>query len=130
MNLLVCGDRDWTDRDLLFDVMDGFGNQYLWDFVLVHGAARGADIMAAEWAKERSVPTLSFPAQWGEFGKGAGPIRNRQMLNLGLDLVVAFHDDIRHSKGTRHMVTIARQAEVPVKLIYHQSPSTISGEAR
>jgi hypothetical protein len=130
MRLLVCGDRDWSDFKLLVEVLDGFGNQYLWDFVLVHGATRGADMMADDWAKARDIPVDAFPAHWDQYGNAAGPIRNKEMLASGLDLVVAFHDDIRHSKGTRHMVQIARAAGVPVKLIYHEPTPTIPGEAR
>jgi hypothetical protein len=119
MRLLVCGDRDWWDRDLINEILDQLANQYLWDFTLVHGAATGADTMGGEWAKARDMPVDAFPAQWDRHGKSAGPIRNQQMLDSGLDLVVAFHDNIRNSKGTKHMVGIARQAGVPVKLVYH-----------
>lgn len=119
MRLLVCGSREWTDQELLNEVLDQLAHQYLWDFTLVHGAARGADQMAGEWAKARDVPVDAYPAEWDRYGNGAGPIRNKLMLDSGLDLVVAFHDDIRRSKGTKHMVGIARQAGVPVKLVYH-----------
>jgi YspA, cpYpsA-related SLOG family len=130
MRILACGDRNWTDREFLVEVLDGFGNQYLWDFVLVHGAARGADTMADDWAKARDIPVESYPAHWEKYGKAAGPVRNEEMLRLGIDLVIAFHDDIRHSKGTKHMVGIARNAGVPVKLIYHQGPLTINENLR
>lgn len=130
MRILACGDREWTDRQLLSEVLDSVGAQYAWDFVLIHGAARGADTMAAEWAESRDIPVVSFPAQWEKYGRAAGPVRNEEMLKMGIDLVVAFHDDIRKSRGTKHMVGIARRDGVPVKLIYHGASPTISGEAR
>jgi hypothetical protein len=117
VRLLVCGDRDWVDGDLLGRTLDFFGYQFAWDFVLVHGGARGADLMAGQWAASRRVKVDCFPAEWDRHGKAAGPIRNQRMLDSGIDLVVAFHDDIRNSKGTKHMVGIARKAGVPVKLI-------------
>jgi hypothetical protein len=121
MRLLACGDRRWIDRVLLAQVLDSLGVQFMWDFVLVHGAARGADSLAAEWAESRALPAEAHPADWDHLGRRAGVIRNSEMLASGVDLVVAFHDDLRNSKGTRHMVTIARAAEVPVKLVTHQS---------
>jgi hypothetical protein len=35
------------------------------------------------------------------------------------DLVLAFHDDLERSKGTKHMVGIARKAKVPVRVVFH-----------
>jgi hypothetical protein len=128
--LLVCGDRNWADRKLLEGVLDTLAMEHLWDFIVVHGAASGADSMAAEWALSRDLPIESHPADWNRYGNSAGPIRNTEMLRSGLDLVVAFHDDIRHSKGTKHMVTIARDSGVPVKLVFHDPSPTIPEEVR
>jgi hypothetical protein len=130
MRLLVCGDRHWSDFKLVVEVLDGFANQYLWDVVVIHGAAAGADTMAGDWADVRDVPVEVYPAQWDRYGKAAGPIRNQEMLATGIDLVLAFHDDIRNSKGTKHMVNIARDAGIPVKLVYHQPACTNSSKVR
>lgn len=42
------------------------------------------------------------------------------MLKLGADLVLAFHDDLESSSGTKDMLTIARKAGVPVEVIGHE----------
>ena len=76
MRLLACGDRDWSDRELLDRTLDFFAYQYLWEFVLVHGAARGADSMAGAWADSRGITVDPFPADWDRYRKSAGPIRN------------------------------------------------------
>ena len=61
---------------------------------------------------------VGVPANWVKYGRAAGPIRNRRMLELvPPDLVVAFHDDLESSRGTKDMVIAARQAEIPVRLI-------------
>lgn len=74
--------------------------------------------MAAAIAKDLGLNAdaiLSFPAEWTEYGKAAGPIRNREMLRSGKpDLVTAFHRDLNQSKGTRDMVEQARAATIPV----------------
>ena len=63
------------------------------------------------------VPVEVYPADWTRYGKPAGPIRNRQMLNEGKpDMVIAFHDDLSVSVGTKDMVDIANAAGLPVRL--------------
>jgi len=67
--------------------------------------------MAGDWAVERGVECLQYPADWEKLGRAAGPIRNEQMLREGKpDLVVAFPG----ARGTAHMVRIAREAGVRV----------------
>lgn len=109
MRVLVCGDRNWTDKGaielLLRSLPEGS--------TLIHGCCRGADMIAHEIAKEIGMEIVTFPAAWDRFGKKAGPIRNERMLLEGKpDRVVAFHDDLRRSKGTAHMVKIAMKAGI------------------
>ena len=49
-----------------------------------------ADAMAVAWAKSRGVRCIGFLANWREFGRAAGPMRNAQMVAYGLDGLVAF----------------------------------------
>lgn len=68
---------------------------------IISGACRGADRLAVMWAKSVGVPVEEYPANWGRYGKAAGPIRNLQMLKDGKpDLVVAFSG----GHGTLHMM--------------------------
>lgn len=53
----------------------------------------------------------------GALRQAAGVIRNREMLAEGPDVVLAFHADLAKAKGTRHMVRIAREAGVPVRVV-------------
>lgn len=79
------------------------------DAVVIHGDARGADRMARDAALRLGLILIAFPADWEYYGKGAGPIRNRQMIEEGTpDFVLAFHDDLASSKGTRDMISLAR----------------------
>jgi hypothetical protein len=63
---------------------------------------------------------MEFPADWDLHGKAAGPIRNRQMLLAKPEIVIAFHDDLDSSKGTKDMVKIAKRTGVKVKLARHR----------
>jgi hypothetical protein len=68
-------------------------------------------------AEELGIPVLSFPADWARFGRAAGPIRNQRMLDEGKPtLVLAFHNNIVESKGTKDMVKRARKAGIRVRL--------------
>lgn len=73
--------------------------------VLIHGAARGADTLARDWAHRNGITAEAYPADWARDGKSAGPLRNLRMLADGKpDLVIAFAG----GKGTAHMRKVAR----------------------
>jgi hypothetical protein len=87
--------------------------------IVIHGAARGADTLAGQAAKELGLDVLEFPADWATYHKSAGPIRNRQMIAQDPDFVWAFHDDIRSSKGTKDMIRVAKSLGKNVTLFWH-----------
>lgn len=109
MKVLVCGGRDYADRNHLWRFMSEIhrANNIT---ELIHGAASGADTLAGEWAKHNSIKVTAVPADWKGKGKSAGYVRNRQMLGLNPDMVVAFPG----GRGTEQMVRLANEAKVPV----------------
>lgn len=115
MKLLVCGGRDYSDRERLKLAM----NQAVvgvTEVVVIHGGARGADTLAGEIAKAAGVPTQVFLADWDRFGKRAGFLRNTKMLEEGKpDIVLAAPG----GAGTRMMIEIAKRAGVTVIEIEH-----------
>jgi hypothetical protein len=74
---------------------------------IVSGGAKGVDTYAAKYARAQGVPCKVFPADWDGLGKGAGFIRNRQIVEYATD-VIAFH--YGDSKGTAHTIDLARKA--------------------
>src|SRR5258706_16173814 len=115
MKVLVCGDRNWSDSYAVSRELDALKTAYP-DLVIIEGCARGADSMAEDWAAYHGVETHHHPADWEKFGKAAGPIRNREMLTEKPDFVIAFHSNLPMSKGTKHMVNIARRAGIPTEV--------------
>ena len=115
IRILICGDRHWSDELAIKRVMEllksNFGN-----FTLIEGEALGADKLAASIAKvDLNLPVMPFPAEWGLWGKAAGPRRNAKMLQEGKPHgVVAFHNDLSTSRGTKNMVEQAMKAGLPV----------------
>lgn len=130
VRVLVCGDRDYTDREGLWTVLDGFRRETDGTLTIIEGGARGADQFASEWADGKlaqGVRHVTFPAEWGRYGRAAGPIRNQQMLDEGKpDIVLAFHDDIEDSKGTRDMLRRAQKAGVLTRVFDHVPPGDAS----
>ena len=87
------------------------------EIILVHGNARGADDIADTCGKLLGMDVRPYPAHWCHteeclkgcremVGRPAGVIRNSKMLkeNPDIDLALAFHSNLKESKGTRDMV--------------------------
>lgn len=112
----MCGGRDWRMTKLAAEWLDAT----LWEINphrILHGAARGADVQAAEVAS-REFPDIieAFPADWKTHGKSAGPIRNREMLNSAMKdgaevFVLAFPGGI----GTANMCVIAAKQGATIR---------------
>jgi hypothetical protein len=110
MKVLVCGGRDFSDWELVYRTLDNVHAKSPIKCV-IHGAARGADSLAADWAHSRLVPARAFPADWKTDGRAAGPIRNQRMLVEGKpDSVIAFPG----GRGTADMIKRAESAGLPV----------------
>lgn len=109
LRVLVCGGRSYKDRAAVYAALNAH------DVALViHGAATGADALAAEWAVLHGIELLRFHARWSGHGSGAGMVRNAQMLHEGKpDLVLAFPG----ASGTHDMVRKALAAGVPVQFV-------------
>jgi hypothetical protein len=89
--------------------------------LVIHGACRGADVRGEWAARFLGIPFQPFPAEWKKYGLAAGPIRNRQMLVEGKpDLVMAFHDNLKNSKGTRDMLARADKASIEARHYSHE----------
>jgi hypothetical protein len=107
MKVLICGDRYWTGR---LPIRSWLCKLQDWAYdTVIEGEAPGADSIAREEAEQMGFKVLKYPAEWGRYGRAAGPIRNRQMLDEKPDLVLAFHADLSRSRGTRDTVEEARR---------------------
>ncbi len=130
MRGLVCGDRRWRDRSAIereiililgfvlpsdLVIHGGCGSRY-WDGSRYR--TQGADKLAGEVARDLNVHVEECPAEWGEYGRAAGPIRNQQMLDdWDPHVVLAFHRDLAKSKGTADMVRRAKKKGIPVIVV-------------
>jgi len=69
--------------------------------VIVSGGARGVDTYAAERAEERGIKTVVIRPNWKKYGRGAGFLRNKEIVKAADD-VVAFWNG--RSRGTEHTI--------------------------
>ena len=113
MLILICGDRNWADADTICNQLLRFNPA---DHTIIHGNARGADTIAGTEACKLGFKVIAVPAKWNRYGKAAGPMRNFEMLGHKPQLVIAFHHNLSESKGTAHMVKIARESGIAVEV--------------
>jgi hypothetical protein len=105
---LICGGRNFTDQALLDKALAAL-ILHPHDAVIIHGDARGADRMGAQWGFDHGAAIESYPADWARYRGAAGPIRNQAMLDHGKpDVVLAFPG----GKDTADMVSRARRRGV------------------
>ena len=116
MKILVCGDRNWNNaeamaRELMYLSTRG-------DITIIHEDCRGADKMAREVAAIMGFTVIAVPAEWEKYGRRAGHVRNKKMFDENRpDLVLAFHEHINESKGTKHMIEYAKKKGCPTRLV-------------
>ena len=119
VDYVIEGGQKWAEES------GGF-NQYT-------GRCYGADYQSKQVAMKLGIQVIECPANWDFYKKAAGPIRNQKQLELlnllsGVSLtglenedcdaeVLAFHSDIKNSKGTKDMVNRAKKAGVKVRIV-------------
>ena len=109
MKVIVCGGRDFDDQEFAFAALDRFNIKHPVTLV-IEGGAKGADALGAQWARLRGIDCWRVEADWDKHGKAAGPIRNKLMLDLQPDAVIAFPG----GKGTANMVSQAESQHINI----------------
>lgn len=133
--ILVCGDRFWQDIEPIHTRLKLEAPK-----VVIQGLAKGADLLSQEAAimlgyksflvpfgitKMEDLPVgkfvYGFAARWDMFHRAAGPMRNGWQLKVGEpDLVLAYHNNIFSSKGTKDMLRQALAKGVRCELYTHR----------
>jgi len=134
--VLITGDREWgtvEEEKVIRTALESVPVPSL----IIHGKARGVDKMAAAVAVDLGHYVAEVPALWDRDGRGAGPIRNKVMVEM-LTLmelrapdvfVYAFHDNIAESKGTKDCVNRAIKAGIVVHLFTRNgNPVEVMGQ--
>lgn len=113
--ILVTGWRSWpeTAKGAVWSTLTFWAERaQAHPVAIVHGKANGVDKWADEWALDYPFAEPErHPADWDRYGKQAGMLRNRDMVELGANLCLAFPGP--GSIGTMGCLTRAIQAGIP-----------------
>lgn len=71
---------------------------------VVTGGARGIDTVAENWAKANNIEWVCYLPQWNIYGKRAGMLRNKDMIDFA-DVLISFWDG--QSPGTKQAIEYA-----------------------
>lgn len=111
--IVIAGCRTYDNYDEAHDFIDAclahMGETE--EIIIISGGASGADALGERYAKENGLAVERYPAEWGTYGRGAGPRRNQKMAEL-CDFVICFWDG--QSKGTKSMIACAKKCGKPV----------------
>jgi uncharacterized phage-like protein YoqJ len=109
MRVAIVGSRNWSSNDtgvirqrVLDLVADHINKEN--DLTIISGGAQGVDTIAVNAADSMGAFTKVYKADWKKYGKSAGFVRNRQIVEQA-QKVIAFWDG--QSKGTKHTIELA-----------------------
>jgi len=107
MSILITGDRNYSDIKTIETSFNAIKDIFSPDSTtVIHGGCRGADTLSGDIAIKKGYKVKVFSAEWDKYGKGAGPIRNKQMVSFHSDVVLIFHNDLKNSRGTKNCVKL------------------------
>lgn len=109
MIVVVCGSRDWADAQAVVDRVKALPS----GTIVIQGDAPGVDRTARWAAHQAGFHCATMRALWRN-GNGAGHARNRAMLDLRPDLVIAFQRN--GSRGTQGTIDEARRRGIDVEV--------------
>ena len=115
MRVIIAGGIDFTNVNVMAETLNNLQDVdhviEIEKLTLICGMARGADLTAYKLFREVGLPVEAYPADWDQYGKQAGFIRNTQMAGVA-DMLIAFWDG--QSRGTAHMIDTARKHKLNV----------------
>jgi hypothetical protein len=122
--VLIYGSRGWNDSNAIRDAVHELPR----DAVVIHGGAPGADTLAGQWAKANGMKVKVYRADWKKHGKGAGPIRNQQMIDEGKPTRALGFRLPGDSPGTDDMTRRLERAGIPHTVTLAPSAGRIAVE--
>ena len=115
--VIIAGGRDFNDYELLKKKCDYYLQSVTDEIMVISGTARGADTLGEQYAKERGLKIDYHPAKWDEYGKKAGFIRNKEMVDIA-SAAICFWDG--KSKGTKHTIDLCKEKGIPCKVVNYE----------
>lgn len=120
MNLAIVGSRTFSDWLIGWHETCEVLKQYPTINTVVSGGANGADKFGRKFARIRRLKYKEFLPDWDKFGKSAGMIRNREIID-NADVAIVFWDGI--SKGTKNAIDLILSKKIPYTIIMFKEES-------
>lgn len=115
MRVIVAGAVAWTDVEAIRRELAKLPREA----VVIHGDSPGADALAGRVAADLRLgvePMAKSKADYAKYKRGAWKGLNERMLLSGAVRVLVFHPAIEKSRGSGHLVGLARAAGVEVSV--------------
>lgn len=113
MILLIAGSRGLKGGYIFKLLSQTVRNSGFKPTKIISGGAKGIDTLARTYANLWGIPFEEYPAEWDKYGKAAGMIRNKVMVDLA-DAAVILWDT--KSRGTKSTITLCKKKGIPYKV--------------
>ena len=114
MKLAIVGSRNYTDYETFKSAVSRVVEKEDITHV-ISGGASGVDKLAEKWAKDNNIQLIVFTANWKKYGKGAGPLRNTQIVEE-CDYMIAFPS--KSGRGTQDSIRKAEKLKRLLSVFY------------
>lgn len=121
MKILIAGSRGYPNRKAVREYVRTLAP----DTIVITGGAVGVDTVAQQEALACDLTYLTYTPNWKDYGRKAGPMRNRLMV-ADCDRAVCFWDG--ESKGTLSTIRYAMKAGKPL-VVFGIDGSELSPDA-
>ncbi len=112
--VVIAGSRHYSDYEFFRQKVDlslsRIRNEY--NLIILSGHCSGVDLMAERYAEDNGFQVEIYPAEWSRYGRGAGPKRNKAMID-NADYAIAFSSG---GKGTKSLIELAHKKGIPIKI--------------
>lgn len=119
--IIIAGGRKFDDYSLLRQEVLKHIDIEKDNVTIVSGTAMGADKLGERFADEFGLQLTRMAANWNLYGKRAGYLRNEEMAlyaSKSNGMLISFWDG--ESKGTKHMIQLARKHKLEVHIVYYR----------
>jgi hypothetical protein len=115
MHVIVAGAVGWKDAEAIRRELARLPA----GSTVIHGDSPGADALAGHVASELGLFVEAMAkneADYAKYKRGAWKGLNERMLAAGVTRVLVFHPAIEASRGSGHLIALARAAGVEVSV--------------
>ncbi len=112
--IVIAGSRDFNDYECFCEHVDRdiskIRNEY--KLIILSGHCKGTDLLGERYAAENGFEVELYPADWKQYGRFAGPKRNKLMVDVA-DYAIAFPSG---GNGTKSLIDYAQAKGIPTKV--------------